>query len=536
MSLTERPASIVASLVAAAVLAASGSSAPGDRDPGFGRAGVVFTDFGGSDDRARELVVQPDGAIVAVGSSVSRATKADFAVARYLPDGRLDRSFGRRGTVVLDFGRSVDEVAMSGVLDRRGNLVLVGGSLASGEDDFALARIRPDGTADPSFGSSGRVLTDVGSARNDLDRANAVALQPDGKIVAVGQTSTGRDRFDFAVARYHPNGVLDAGFGDQGIVRADVVGYLDYAQAVAIQADGKILVGGSSQSAEGDFTVMRFDGAGRLDRSFAGDGVVITVPTGMGFSEVRTLLLLPDGGIVAAGWAAGRVPHCLLTMARLRADGTVDRSFGDGGTVLTRIGSAASAGGFAAALQRDGKIVLVGGSAGRFVVARYLPTGRLDSTFGGTGLVTRALRPGHDEYASAVAVQADGRIIAAGASGSRDVHDFALARYRPDGPAGTRFASLSARWRGEQALVTWRTVAESRTSAFNLYREQLRRRVRLNPKPLRARGGSSKGAVYFSRDPRVPPGDGEVTYWVEEIKHGGRRVTYSPIVLRAKNG
>ena len=162
-------AGAAAVLGAAPALAASGD-APGDLDPTFGAGGKVTTVFGG-DSRAYVLVLQPNGKLVAAGVGPN-----GFALARYNPDGSLDTSFGAGGKVTTPIG-----AANALVLQPDGKLVAAGSNYIS-PSDFVLVRYNPNGSLDTSFGGDGKVTTAIGFGAE----ANALALQPDGKLVAAG--------------------------------------------------------------------------------------------------------------------------------------------------------------------------------------------------------------------------------------------------------------------------------------------------------------------------------------------------------------
>jgi uncharacterized delta-60 repeat protein len=173
----------------------------------------VTTDFGlGGINRAFALVLQPDGKLVAAGTN-----NIGFALARYLPDGRLDPTFGVGGKVTTDFAFGGSDQASALILQPDGKLVAAGSAIVVDEIfRFALARYRPDGSLDPTFGTGGRVVTEFGDRAN---RATALVLQPDGKLVAAGATDDG----DFALARYRPDGSLDATFGTGGEVKVNAL-------------------------------------------------------------------------------------------------------------------------------------------------------------------------------------------------------------------------------------------------------------------------------------------------------------------------
>ncbi|HEV2707883.1 MAG TPA: hypothetical protein VGV59_18330 [Pyrinomonadaceae bacterium] len=314
----------------------------GSLDATFGNGGKVSTDFG-KDDIARKVLIQPDGRIVVIGFSINDR----FALARYLPDGSLDPTFGGGGKVITSYGEP-RFLAFSGVLLPDGKILAVGDIAGTRPSDFALVRYNQDGTPDPTFGVLGLVTTDFG--RNFSEYGFAVALQPDGKIVAggwaelycptcfpVGDSST-------ALARYLPDGTLDPTFGVGGRVIFDVSrnGNFDKAQDIAIQQNGKIVVVDSApghavpNGSHFDFAITRFLPDGQLDNGFGDNGVVLVdfgifnPPGPPLFGSYFTgdaangVALQQDGKIIAVG-------H--LSFGRTRRDFAITRLHGDPVTV-----------------------------------------------------------------------------------------------------------------------------------------------------------------------------------------------------------
>ena len=272
------------------------------------------------------------------------------------------------------------------------------------------------GALDTSFGGDGKVTTSF----TDGAYGNAVAVQSDGKIVAAGGTNGAA----FALARYDTDGALDTTFGTDGKVTTGFTGG-GSANAVAIQSDGKILAAGISAQ---DFALVRYDTDGALDTTFGTDGIVTTTLTS-GRDEANAVAIQVNGKIVAAGFATPGNPwRPYFALARYRSDGTLDTPFGDGGTVLTPFGVSGKA--RAIVLQPDHKIVTAGSYGGGFALARYNPDGSLDTSFGKKGKVATLLPGEAPGNAYAVALQPDGKIVAAG---SNDFNLFALARYRVHG-------------------------------------------------------------------------------------------------------
>jgi uncharacterized delta-60 repeat protein len=405
-----------------AVLAAPAQAAPGDLDLTFSHDGRQLTDFGG-DDHANAVAIQADGRIVAAGTR-----DGDFALARYHRDGSLDL------TQTTDLGGS--DMAWAIAVQPDGGIVAAGTT----EFDVALVRYDADGSLDAGFSEDGIQVTDFGG----MDGATGMVLQADGRIVVAGWSDG-----DFALARYNPDGSPDPTFSGDGMLMTDVGGH-DEAAAVAIQPDGRIVAAGGSAT---DFALARFHPDGSPDTTFAGDG---TQHTDFGGGEsVRALAIQPDGRIVAAG-ATNDADWTDFALARYHADGSLDTSFGTGGTQTTDIhyedavrGVALLPDGKILAAGRAAHDFMIARSD--FGLARYSADGVLDTGFSGDGLVTTDFtldREDADDAAGAVALESDGRIVVAGSSTAGEPGDFALARYEGGAatgaaPAGTAPPSIS---------------------------------------------------------------------------------------------
>ncbi|HEU4387864.1 MAG TPA: delta-60 repeat domain-containing protein [Blastocatellia bacterium] len=407
----------------------------GDRDLTFGHDGKVITDFSGNE-AAADVKVQPDGKIVAAGITTIDTVNSDFALARYNPDGSLDSGFGAGGRVTTDFAGMFDR-ANALALQPDGKIIVAGLSgdrVSTG--DFALARYNVDGTLDPDFGVGGKLVTDFFGG---FDSASEMAIQPDGRILVVGAART-NSQTDFALARYNINGSLDLTFGTGGKTTIDL-GPIDSASAVALQPDGRIVVAGSTFSIRtiNDFAVVRYESDGKLDETFGPGGKVIT-----DFSNTNDLgtavAIQPDGRIMVAGAADDPNGTAFdFALARYNADGSLDHRFGSGGKVTTDFVGGLDAASDVA-LQPDGRIVAAGfATFGRiptgsdFAVARYEVNGALDRSFGAGGQVMTDIAGGFDS-GSALAIQADGRLVVAGGTGLVQTSvDFALVRYAATG-------------------------------------------------------------------------------------------------------
>jgi uncharacterized delta-60 repeat protein len=433
---------IVVGVVVAAVVgvpvawAPPAGAAPGDLDPTFGTGGRVTTDVAGGSDVALAVVIQPDGRIVVAGISVGASTREDIVLARYSTDGTLDASFGVGGLVVTDVAGSEDD-GFALVQQRDGKLVVAGTTFDQAGDsqfNFALARYDADGALDPTFGAGGLVTTDFAGFS---DEAFALALQPDGKLVAAGDATNSAvpvNGLDFALARYTPDGNLDPSFGTGGRVTTDFGVGIDTAHGLVLRADGGIVAGGTVSTPQSfDFGLAAYTATGALDPGFGTGGLTIS---DFGDGDVlRSLALQPDGRIVAAGESDDLAEERQdVAVARYTPDGTLDPGFGAGGVEISRLGADSSTAN-AVALAPDGNVVVAGFSSGGMVIARYRPDGTLDPGFVTAGFTVVGFSGGNAS-ALAVAIQPDGAIVAAGGADEPD-SDIALARLLGDGLACT---------------------------------------------------------------------------------------------------
>jgi uncharacterized delta-60 repeat protein len=406
---------------------ATARAADGDLDPAFGNAGKVVTNFNLPASAAGGVAIQADGKIVAAGFTYDENANIDFGAARYLPDGTPDPTFDSDGTVTTDFF-GLSDLANAVAVQSDGKIVLAGTASQNLAIDFALVRYNPDGSLDSSFDGDGRVTTDFSGGG---DSAYAVVIQPDGKILAVG-VSTGLKSSDVAMVRYHSDGSLDSSFGVGGKILVDLFGGDDAAFGVVLQTDGKIIVVGSAEranSAVSDGLILRYDSTGILDPTFGSKGVVLT-----SFLVARAVALSPDGRIVVAGGASDPAnPGGFFAVARFLKNGALDTSFdGDGWKTTDLPGFDEAA--VAVALQRDGRILAAGSSANPdftrdFALVRYNEDGTDDMTFGTLGRVITDFFGMTDE-ARGMALQADGKVVVAGSAMVAAFNpNFALARY-----------------------------------------------------------------------------------------------------------
>jgi uncharacterized delta-60 repeat protein len=349
----------------------------GSLDPTFGAGGKVATTFNGLGDEAHAVVIQNDGKIVVAGTATIDSVDRfrDFALARYNTDGSLDSSFGSGGKVTTDFLEWFD-VAYAIALQSDGRIVVAGA--AQGDAIFfALARYNADGSLDASFGTGGKVTTDFQGRLNQA-LAYSVLVQRNGKIVAAGRVDDTWS--NFGLARYNVDGSLDSTFGSAGKVKTNFSGMNDEGKGLAIQSDGKLLLAGSANftSTTPDFALARYNADGTLDSSFGVSGKVITDFNAV-FEGANAIALQADRKIVIAGTAG-----LGFGLARYNPDGSLDPSFGVQGKDITFFDrGCGGADAFAVAIQNDGKVIAAGdafdcGTGFNFALARYNGTPPFD--------------------------------------------------------------------------------------------------------------------------------------------------------------
>jgi uncharacterized delta-60 repeat protein len=426
--------------LASLIVAMPAAAAPGDLDRTFSADGWVRTyDIFGFSKRyfpkgAEDVAIQPDGKILAVSELQDGNSHWWYGVYRWLPNGDLDRSFGSGGWVANDLG--IFPMPHTVALQPDGK-ILVGGQLECPglELCFGIVRYHPNGSIDGSFGTSGVARATFPGARCGCE-IHDLAVQRNGRIVAVGWRFRGGDAQDdmlLAVARFLPDGRLDPSFSRDGRLSFDFGYGDDLGSAVAVQPDGRIVVGGVASHryrTEADFALVRLRQNGTLDRSFSRDGVQSVNFARMRYDDLYGLDLQADGRIVAAGLSAVgyRRDGPRFAVLRLNRNGTLDRRFGK------RLLKPGAHGGYARAVLADRDGIVVGGLAyddskldtAAWALVRYRSSGALDRSFGRGGIVLSDFGTGAD-WVGALAAQGDGKIVAAG-----EVYgDQAVARYKP---------------------------------------------------------------------------------------------------------
>ena len=437
---------------------------PGTLDQTFGSVGKLTTDFFGAPDEINSVAAMWDGRFVAAGTVTGRnlqgsGSSPNLAVARYLPNGTLDPTFGTNGLAMFDRSGNVDEGFAVKVLPDRS--VLVAGSQAPGAyQDFALVKLRPDGSLDTSFGAAGvggrtgSVLLDV-SGPSLHDEGRLLAVQSNGKIIVAGNTTVPVGNFRYrraTVARFSADGVLDTSFGGNntgyvvldGTFPADAQ-TSDYVASIATNQRGDLpandsitLVGYTAN--RNNAYVYRLTRDGVLDTTFNGTGrvnIVSGTSSGVqtGASDLRAGRIDDAGRLVLVGTSNDRG----FTFLRLSSNGSLDTTFGTNGRTLVKLSTVSQYDEpRALALQGNGKIVASGYATTTpsgtpqpdFFVVRLSANGQPDQGFGdGSGRMVVTVSA-NTEQSRSLAVEPSGKLLVAGlalnANGPHD--DFAVLR------------------------------------------------------------------------------------------------------------
>ena len=369
----------------------------GGLDPTFGTNGLASHDVGFT--ATNGLALQPNGQSVILGTTGSGSTQA-FGLTRYNADGSLDTSFGVNGVASANFGGSDQPAAVSLLSD--GDILVAGTATPSSGSgsEFALAEFTSSGVLDTTFGNgTGEVLTSFAAAGStSSDSANAMVVSGGGTIYVGGSSNAAGKGLDFAIAAYNADGSADSSFGSNGTTTLDFSDGDDVVRSLAIQSNGDLVAAGSSANSSGvnQVALARFLPSGALDTHFGAKGKVVTGVGGVD-DEASSVAIdakgkIVIGGVSATGSASDGSLSANFLLIRYTSTGAVDRTFG-GGPVVTNFGQPAAV--TQIVIQSDGSIVASGKTTSSLAnldptqlevaVARYTPTGKLDTSFNSTG-------------------------------------------------------------------------------------------------------------------------------------------------------
>ena len=392
--------------------------AAGDLDPTFGTSGIVLTDVTAGGDWAQNGVILPDGRIVACGIQNSGA---GFLLLRYQSNGSLDPSFGAGGKLQTAMPGSVDQTRIARQPD--GKLVVAGSYFSSPNHFSVVARYDSNGTLDPTFGTGGRVTQQIGP----IGDVQGLVIQSNGGIVICGSFRVSGSITYLGLRRYDAAGVLDTGFGVGGTVTRGP-GTDNHGYALALQPDGRIVAVGSTDLGGGlgpEMLTFRFKSNGSPDSTFATFGRAITSVSL--FPEFAgAVALMPDGRVVVGGHIGIQSSNTHRYAAlRFLPDGTLDPNFGSAGITLTPEMGITTGYAFLTGmvLFSSGRMVLCGqatrlGSSDDFAMACLDSTGAMDASFGNGGQVYTDLAGGGRDIANGVLSESDHKLVVLGSAGT----------------------------------------------------------------------------------------------------------------------
>jgi uncharacterized delta-60 repeat protein len=408
----------------------------GTLDSSFGNQGKIVYTLPDNYAECYASALQTDGKIIVAGEAGYGEPTGSFFLRRYNTDGTVDISFGDSGNVISYFGFT--EQGIYALAITSDNKIVAAGFCNDLGLNICMARYLPDGRLDNTFGKNGVVNSDLGG----WEWARGMVLQPDGKILITGRV-TPSPIGNFMVARYSENGNLDSSFGSNGRTITDLGGD-DQSGCIALQKDGKIVIGGYQAPIDNSgrnelFALARYTTDGVLDESFGNKGIVLQDFTDY-YDIVNALAIQGDGKIIAAGQVNGSYDyqHEYMAAARFNTDGSLDAGFGDNGLAEAKFPRFATIGN-AVGIQEDGKILLGGSTyqpsadTSDFALARFLQDGTPDNSFGTNGQVTTDF--GLQDDGLCLLLQPDGNIVMAGEDFTNYppvVYSVAIARYNND--------------------------------------------------------------------------------------------------------
>lgn len=335
----------------------------------------------------------------------------------FAQSGEIDATFGTAGKVITGLGANINSA--NAVIVQPDGKFLVGGTYISnfGNNDFALSRYNADGTLDVSFGTDGKAVTTFGNSNNN--HIFALYILPDGKILAYGITGTLSLTPKTAIVLYNNNGSVDTAFGTQGKVISDLFPYNMAGSKLALQPDGKIVIT-AIKLYQGDpnyyFGVERYTADGAADTTFGTNGQTVS-SFGTGRSMPFSVAVQPDGKILVSG--SYYQSAAAMGMMRFNTNGTLDTSFDVDGKLTTTFGAGTYSEGVQAFITDGGKIILAGNvystTARNFAVVQYNANGSIDTGFDGDGKATSAYASDLDySQVNAVVRQVDGKFLVVG--------------------------------------------------------------------------------------------------------------------------
>lgn len=394
---------------------------PGDLDPTFGTGGKVYNTPANLMP-AEDVAVQADGKLVIVGSTLGPDNTQDFGVVRLNANGTPDTNFGTGGLVQIPFDLNFNEMATAVVIQSDGKIVVAGSVELGGSGwDFGIVRLNSNGTIDATY-NGGKVKVGVTTTGGN-DFAYDMAIQTDDKVVIVGTTRPTPNN-DIALVRLTTGGTLDATFNGGRINISFGGGTEDEAYGVALQTDGSVIIAGTTM---GDFCVLRITTGGLPDGGFGLGGFQVT-PVGTQNDKAYSVAIQSDGKIVLGGTANSGLAND-FAFVRYTSGGQLDTSFSGDGKATFDVVPATADELRSVLIQSDGKIIGAGGAGGSHVLVRLDTAGALDPSFGSGGKVIQNIAP-LNSFGHRAILQPDGKIVSVGdGSSSGGTFGFTAARF-----------------------------------------------------------------------------------------------------------
>ncbi len=344
-------------------------------DSTWGNAGTLLTAVGSSVAHAYAMTVQPDGKVLLAGDCLN-GTTSNFCSVRYTSTGVLDTTWGTTGKLItsVSSSSSATSAARAMAVQPDGKVLLAGDCWNGLANDFCSVRYSPTGVLDTTWGTLGKLITSFGSVNSYVDR-HAIAVQPDGKVLLAGSCSSG-GKITFCSVRYLSTGVPDPTWGAMGIPLMTPIGNsADYPNAIAVQPDGKVLLAGNCLiGATNDFCSVRYLSTGAADPTWGTAGQ-LTTSIGSNDDFAYAVAVQPDGKVLLAGRCLNASSAYDFCSARYSPSGVLDSTWGVAGKLVTSISISSSLSGNAMAVQADGKVLLAdhctNGVSYGFCVVRY---------------------------------------------------------------------------------------------------------------------------------------------------------------------
>jgi uncharacterized delta-60 repeat protein len=410
-----------------------GATPPNYLDKTFGVSGKVDSEFSTGYDVINDLLLQPDGKIVAVGST-GTPSAPKFLVVRYNVNGTVDSTF--KGGKPIEFSKGA--VPYSAFLDSTGRIVVAGAS----DGAMAIVRLNNDGSLDETFGEKGKLSATVGT------RSSAFCAAPgsDDSILVGGFTLNG-EMEEMALTKFTKAGTAVEDFkgpkkAGNGKFSFAVGNGNSRIYSLKSKNDSVLAVGTAFNGSNYDFAVVKLKTDGEPDSSFGSEGHVMINQSSSGDDVLKSMVWLDDGKILVAGISAVDSQNFNILIYRLKEDGTVDGAFGAGGFVklpwnVTLYGGALLSGFVKITVDHQNRIYVASeptvDNHSVFGVARLTADGQLDTTYGKDGMITTVWNPNSNTNAAAHAlvIQSDGKALLGGYNFVNSNYHFALVRYKP---------------------------------------------------------------------------------------------------------